>query len=56
MRISAETLAKERDEILVVEWSNKKRIFGNNAEIGEMAKFKTKIKKNEDIEPQKNNT
>ena len=47
---SADYLTNKREEVLAVEWYAKKRIFGINAEINEMAKFKTKVKKAEDID------
>ena len=35
--------------MLACEWLQKRRLFGIKAEIGEMAKFKSKIKRDEDI-------
>ena len=49
LRHAAELLSK-KDEILACEWLQKRRLFGINADLSEMAKFKSKIKKNEEFE------
>ena len=49
LRPAADLLTSQREEVLACEWLNKRRIFGVHADIGEMAKFKTKIRKEEDI-------
>ena len=35
--------------MLACEWLQKRRVFGIKADIAEMAKFKSKIRKNEDL-------
>ena len=45
-KVIAQILSK-REEILAVEFSQDKRIFGVKAGISEMSKFKSKIKKQE---------
>ena len=43
----AAELIKEREEVLAGEFLRKGRVFGLKADIDEMAKFKTKIRKEE---------
>lgn len=47
LKVAAELLAK-RPEVLATEWLQRKRLFGIQADLDEMAKFKSKIKR-EDI-------
>ena len=53
MRLAAEYLTSTREEILACEWLNKRRIFGVHTDLNEMAKFKTKIRKAEEIDGKK---
>ena len=39
--------------MLACEWFSKRRIFGTQASINEMAKFKSKIRKSEEIDGKK---
>ena len=48
LRPSAQFLIN-KEEVLAVEWLAKRSIFGIHADINEMAKFKSKMKKDEDI-------
>ena len=48
LKQAADLLVKQ-DAILACEWLQQRRLFGISADISEMAKFKSKIKKNEDI-------
>lgn len=43
----AAEILKYRDEILACEWLQRRRLFGLKADIDEMAKFKSKIRKEE---------
>ena len=52
LRPAADLLAKQ-DAVLAVEWLQSKRLFGISADIAEMSKFKSKITKDEDIDPSK---
>ena len=52
LKEAAEELTK-RDEVLAVEWFQKRRLFGIKADINEMAKFNSKIRKQEELEPPK---
>ena len=51
-RPAAELLSKQ-DAVLAIEWLQQKRLFGISADIGEMSKFKSKIRKDEEINPKK---
>ena len=53
LRDAAEWVTQSREEVLACEWYSKRRIFGVHAGINEMAKFKTKIRKNEEIDGKK---
>ena len=53
LREAAEWATQNREEVLACEWYSKRRIFGTQASINEMAKFKSKIRKNEEIEGKK---
>ena len=46
----AADILSQRDEILACEWLQKRIIYGINAQLPEMAKFKTKIRKQEEID------
>ena len=50
LRAAADLATASRPEVLACEWHSKKRIFGVHANINEMAKFKTKIRKAEEID------
>ena len=50
MRPAADLITSTREEVLACEWLNKKRIFGVHSDLNEMAKFKTKIRKAEEID------
>ena len=53
LRPAAEYLTFIGKEILACEWLNKRRIFGVHTDLNEMAKFKTKIRKAEEIDGKK---
>ena len=53
LKPTAEYLTSTREEILACEWLNKRRIFGVHTDLNEMAKFKTKIRKAEEIDGKK---
>ena len=53
LREAAEWATQNREEVLACEWYSKRRIFGTQASINEMAKFKSKIRKNEEIDGKK---
>eukprot|EP00347_Sterkiella_histriomuscorum_P024178 403332037 len=48
LKVAAELL-QTRQEILALEFLQRKRIFGRHADIDEMAKFKTKVRKQEPV-------
>jgi hypothetical protein len=50
LRSAADLLTSTRQDVLACEWFNKKRIFGVHSDLNEMAKFKTKIRKAEEID------
>jgi len=43
--VSVANTLKTRPEVLAVEYLDRKRIFGDKANINEMSKFKSKVKK-----------
>ena len=53
LKEAAELATQNREEVLACEWFSKRRIFGTQASINEMAKFKSKIRKSEDIDGKK---
>ena len=53
MKEAAEVASQDREEVLACEWFSKRRIFGTQASINEMAKFKSKIRKSEEIDGKK---
>ncbi len=53
MKEAAEVATQNREEVLACEWFSKRRIFGTHASINEMAKFKSKIRKSEEIDGKK---
>ena len=53
LKEAAELVTQNREEVLACEWFSKRRIFGTQASINEMAKFKTKIRKSEEIDGNK---
>ena len=55
LRPAADLLSKQ-DAVLAIEWLQSKRLFGISADIAEMSKFKSKIRKDEDIDPSKKKT
>ena len=43
--VTVANILKTRPEVLAVEYLDRKRIFGDKANISEMSKFKSKVKK-----------
>lgn len=54
LKPAADILSK-RQEVLGLEWLQKKRLFGVRADLDEMASFKTKIKRQEQPKGQEDN-